>query len=118
MLFRVSEGTVANHLVGCAAAACASAVHVACVRPRPAAGQWFCMQHARATPVARPLDPLAAFAASLLPVCPPQFLHHPTGLGMAGSSIAGMGTLGGLWDAHAAPVPERGCHLPPMLVLH
>eukprot|EP00955_Chlamydomonas_euryale_P085397 364096-Chlamydomonas_euryale.AAC.4 len=36
---RVSKGTVTNLLVGCAAAACASAVHEACMRPQPAAGQ-------------------------------------------------------------------------------
>eukprot|EP00955_Chlamydomonas_euryale_P086761 364243-Chlamydomonas_euryale.AAC.7 len=37
------KGIVANPPVGCATAVCASAVHEACVCPRPATGQWFCM---------------------------------------------------------------------------
>eukprot|EP00955_Chlamydomonas_euryale_P075296 362274-Chlamydomonas_euryale.AAC.7 len=47
----VSKDTIANPRVGCAAAACASVMHEACVRPRPAAGRWFCIQHRKATPV-------------------------------------------------------------------
>eukprot|EP00955_Chlamydomonas_euryale_P029309 309113-Chlamydomonas_euryale.AAC.1 len=42
---------------------------------------------------------------------------HPTGFGVAGSGIAGMGTMGGLGDAHAVLVPPCGCCPPLMLVL-
>eukprot|EP00955_Chlamydomonas_euryale_P025854 272854-Chlamydomonas_euryale.AAC.7 len=90
--------------------------HDACACPRPAAGQWFCMQHGRATPVHTAPRPSCR---CLLPFCPPHTLQHPTSFGMAGSGIAGMGIWGRLWDARmrTALVPPRGCGPPPVLVL-
>eukprot|EP00955_Chlamydomonas_euryale_P100223 365270-Chlamydomonas_euryale.AAC.6 len=107
--FAGSEGTIANPLVGRAAAARASAMHEACVCVHSLPqGNSFACSMGRPCRLTHTLTLLQLFANCMLPSCPPHKLQYPTGFGMAGSDVTEKGS-GRLWDAHAAFVHPCGC---------